>query len=266
MSKYAQGHPEHTLKYYQARTASNQCQYYLPLLKPHYSILDVGCGPGTISASLASHVPHGKVEGIDGSETAIDAALAQEGLPSNCKFQVGDATNLPFPDETFDVVQTNQVLCHLPDAVGALKEFKRVLKSGGGFLALKESDAGLFVVHPPHPWVEVWRHAQVTVQRSSGAEPNAGRRLPEWALQAGFSEHSMRYSVDNLVAAGDTRDYLATAMAKRPREDERWRKTAMEQGRLGEKDMDAIVEGWEGFARDSSGVAINTNGQLVCYK
>ena len=98
--------------------------------------MDLGCGPGTITTGLAKYVPQGSVTGVDLTPEVIVQAeqLAGQkdgGAPKNVTFSTGNVLEgLPFEDETFDVVWMSQVLLHIPEPVKALKELRRVLKTG----------------------------------------------------------------------------------------------------------------------------------------
>lgn len=92
------------------------------------AILDIGCGPGTLTRLLAEKVPHGRVVGIDASASMIELAKAQA-IP-NASFSVMDATKMPFED-TFDLVFSNSVFHWIEDQEGLLKAVKRALKQGG---------------------------------------------------------------------------------------------------------------------------------------
>lgn len=98
-------------------------------------VLDVGCGPGYLARRAALAVgPQGRVEGIDPSPEAITDA--RRGAPANTSFQIAAAEQLPFPDETFDVVLSSLALHHIPpeNRPTALHEMRRVLKTGGKLL------------------------------------------------------------------------------------------------------------------------------------
>jgi ubiquinone/menaquinone biosynthesis C-methylase UbiE len=114
-------------------TAETDAAYLLTHLKAGMRLLDIGCGPGNISVGLASAVDPGEVYGIDISETQVELSTeaARDAGHSNARFQVADALNLPFPGNHFDAVHCHAVLMHIPDAMAALAEIKRVLRSGG---------------------------------------------------------------------------------------------------------------------------------------
>jgi ubiquinone/menaquinone biosynthesis C-methylase UbiE len=97
-------------------------------------VLDVGSGPGLLTAEMALEVgPSGTVTGIDPSEQMI--ALARERDPTTT-FVHGTATELPFRDASFDAVTSTQVYEYVDDVPGALAEARRVLRPGGRLLVL----------------------------------------------------------------------------------------------------------------------------------
>lgn len=109
---YTNDHSQSVLQTYSWRDADNSTSYLLPYLQPNMSILDVGCGPGSITIDLARKVPFGHVVGVEYVSDPLDGArslAASEGV-SNVRFQVSDIHNLPFPENSFDVVHAHQVL------------------------------------------------------------------------------------------------------------------------------------------------------------
>ncbi len=97
-------------------------------LKGNETILDIGCGPGTLTKVLAQRVPRGKVIGIDASPSMI--ALAKTQGIKNAEFYVMDATKIPFKN-TFDIVYSNAVFHFIDDQEALLKGIHQALKSGG---------------------------------------------------------------------------------------------------------------------------------------
>lgn len=73
---YTHGHHESVLRSHTWRTAENSAAYLLGSLRPHMRILDIGCGPGTITADLAERVPEGHVTGVDRSPEIVERARA----------------------------------------------------------------------------------------------------------------------------------------------------------------------------------------------
>ena len=80
--------------------------------------------PGTITADIGRRVAPGRVLGIDVSADVIEEARRDAGAGPKVEFAVGDLYSLDTGDETFDVVHAHQVLQHLADPVGALREMK----------------------------------------------------------------------------------------------------------------------------------------------
>ena len=106
-------------------------------LKTSEAVLDVGLGPGFISYLAAAAVgPSGRVEGIDRSDSMLELAEARCADKFWANFQNADATDLPFPDSTFDAAIITQVYEYVADMDTALKELHRVLRPGARALIL----------------------------------------------------------------------------------------------------------------------------------
>lgn len=97
------------------------------LNNPHPSILDVGCGTG---ANLKMLAAYGKAEGVDISPQAVEFCR-QRGLDS---VKLGAAENLPYDDDSFELVTALDVIEHLDDDVDGLREMRRVLRHDGRIL------------------------------------------------------------------------------------------------------------------------------------
>ena len=147
---YTHGHHESVLRSHKWRTVDNSAAYLAPRLTCGISVLDLGCGPGTITADIGRRVAPGRVLGIDVSADVIDQARRDAGGGPNVEFSVGDLYALDIDDDTFDVVHAHQVLQHLADPVGALREMKRVCKPGG-LVAARDGDYGAFRWYPTSP-------------------------------------------------------------------------------------------------------------------
>jgi 2-polyprenyl-3-methyl-5-hydroxy-6-metoxy-1,4-benzoquinol methylase len=186
---YTHGHHDSVLRSQRWRTVVNSAAYLIPHLRPGQQVLDVGCGPGTITTGLARQVAPGGVVGIDNTPAPLGQARdeAQRHGVHNVSFAVADVYNLGFPDGTFDVVHAHQVLQHLVQPVVALREMRRVCKPGG-IVAARDADYAAMTWYPPHPGLDRWLDLYRRVARGNRAEPDAGRRLLSWAMAAGFSE------------------------------------------------------------------------------
>ncbi|MEU8434445.1 methyltransferase domain-containing protein [Streptomyces sp. NPDC029216] len=188
---YTHGHHESVLRSHRWRTAANSAAYLIGELRPGMRVLDVGCGPGTITADLAELVaPDGRVTAVDAAPDVLAAAAAyaaERGVEGAVDFAVADVHALDFPDDTFDVVHAHQVLQHVGDPVQALREMRRVCRPGG-IVAVRDADYAAMTWYPATPGLDEWQDLYHRVARANGGEPDAGRRLLSWARAAGFTE------------------------------------------------------------------------------
>lgn len=184
---YTHGHHESVLRSHAWRTARNSAAYLLGELHPGQRLLDVGCGPGTITLDLARRVAPGRVTGIDAAPGVLRGAeelRRQQGV-GNVTFATGDAYELAYEDDSFDVIHLHQVLQHLTDPVRALSELRRVL-APGGVLGARDSDYAGFFWFPADPLLARWLTLYHELTARNGAMADAGRELPRWARAAGF--------------------------------------------------------------------------------
>lgn len=182
---YTHGHHESVLRSHRWRTAQNSAGYLLPHLRPGASLLDVGCGPGTITADLARRLDPGEVVGVDRSARVLEQARRDGAGRPNLRFEPGDVYALPFDDGTFDVVHAHQLLQHLSDPVAALREMRRVARPGG-LVAVRDADYAGMTWFPASTGLDEWQTLYHEVVEANGATADAGRRLSTWVRQAGF--------------------------------------------------------------------------------
>ena len=112
-------------------------------IKEDGQILDIGCGGGANIARLLQRAPKGVVQGIDYSSVSVaksskvNAKAIAEG---RCKVQEASVVKLPFGENTFDLVTAFETIYFWPDIEHCFGEVKRVLKPGGQFVIVNESD------------------------------------------------------------------------------------------------------------------------------
>ena len=130
---YTPGHSANATEFMARRTIESHGEFFLPYLRPGVSVLDCGCGPGSITLSIAQRVGNGRVLGVVFGESQIQRAneSAKELGIDNAAFQQADCYSLPFEDESFDRVFSNALMEHLTDPVRAIREMLRVLKPNG---------------------------------------------------------------------------------------------------------------------------------------
>lgn len=170
---YTHGHHESVLSAHQWRTVENSAAYLIEHLRPGLSVLDVGCGPGTITAGLAGRVAPGRVVAADSAEAVLDEARRNTASLDNVEVAVADVHALDFADGTFDIVHAHQVLQHIGDPVHALREMRRVTRPGG-LVAVREADFGTMIWYPEPPGMDAWLPVYYRVARGTAVSPTPG--------------------------------------------------------------------------------------------
>ena len=186
------------------RSLESHAAHLLPHLKPGIRILDFGCGPGTISVGLAKAIEPGELHGIDmeASQIELARAAAQAGGHNNATFHVGNALELPFEDNYFDVAQCHTVLTHIPDTQAALREVKRVLKPGGIIASRELICESSFLEPNREEFVVAWQ-IFIRLLSANGAHPEMGKELKNAFLVAGFTNITATASFDFFSAPDD---------------------------------------------------------------
>src|SRR6202012_5604502 len=183
---YTHGHAETVLRSHRTRTAQNSAAYLLPQLRPGLVLLDIGSGPGTITAELAALVAPGRGTAVEVSGTALAiprAEIERRGL-ATVDFAVADIHDLQFPSDSFDVVHAHQVLQNWAAPVRALREMSRVCRPGG-VVAVRDGDYHAFTWYPARPGLDRWQELYQAAARANGGEPDAGRHPLGWAPPPG---------------------------------------------------------------------------------
>ncbi|RAK39723.1 ubiquinone/menaquinone biosynthesis C-methylase UbiE [Actinoplanes lutulentus] len=263
MATYTHGHHESVLRSHRWRTAENSAAYLLPHLSSGISLLDVGCGPGTITADLATRVTPGRVTALERTAAALDLARAEVSRQAltNVDFAVGDVHALDLPDDSFDVVHAHQVLQHVADPVVALREMRRVTRPGG-VVAARDSDYAGFHWYPLVPELDEWLALYQRVARGNGGEPDAGRRMLAWARAAGFTDVTATASVWGF-ATDEDRQWWGGMWADRILKSD-MAETALRTGAATENDLRRISDGWRRWADDPDGWFAIPHGEIIC--
>ncbi|MDK1326706.1 methyltransferase domain-containing protein [Arthrobacter sp. zg-Y1143] len=259
---YTHGHHQSVVSAHAVRTAKDCAAYLLPEVKPGISMLDVGCGPGSITADLAELAAPGPVIGLDASEDVLVLAhelAAARGL-ANASFAGGNIYDLDFPDETFDVVHAHQVLQHLADPVAALREMRRVTKPGG-LVAVRDVDFHGMSWYPAVPELAEWMQVYQHIARGNQAEPDAGRHLLSWALEAGFTDLTPSSS-NWLYATEDQRAWLAASWSERVLRSA-FAEQASERGLADREGLERLSAGWQEWAAAPDGWFLMPCGELL---
>jgi SAM-dependent methyltransferase len=262
---YTHGHAESVLRSHRWRTATNSAGYLLPRLSAGQRLLDLGCGPGTITLDLARLVAPGEVVGLDREQRPLAearVAAANAGVTNVC-FILGDAYRLGFPDRSFDVVHAHQVLQHLRDPVAALAEMRRVCASGG-WIAVRDADYAAMTWYPDderlHRWLALYR----AVARGNRAEPDAGRRLVSWARAAGLTELTSTASVW-CYSSPEERAWWGGLWAERITASA-LAEQAVSRGLATRDELGVYAEGWRWWSRQDDGWFAVLHGEVLARR
>lgn len=264
MEKYTLGHHPSVLRTHSWRTVENSAAYLLPFLVAGCRVLDVGSGPGTITTDIASRVFPGDVFGLDASTEVTQQAAerAAEAGIRNVSFVAGDAYALPFPDDSFDVVHAHQVLQHLADPVAALREMRRVTRPGG-VVAARDVVYGSASWSPLLPGLEEWMRVYQLVARAGGGEPNGGRFLKAWALEAGFERVEAGASIWCFTEDVE-RQWWGGTWAERA-EVSGWGARAVASGAATAEQVAEIAAAWRSWAADPAGWYAMPHGEIIAH-
>ncbi len=261
MSDYLHGHHESVLSGHRRRTAEDCCAYLLPHLSGDESLLDVGCGPGTITVGLAQRLPRGHVLGIDPAADAVAEATdraAQESVP-NIRIEQADVETLP-AGPPFDVVHAHQVLQHVTDPMATLRTMAARVRPGG-LVAVRDADYAAMSWWPLLPALDEWRAVYRAVAHALGAEPDAGRRLPGWCRAAGLRDIEPSLGTWLYATASDRERWAAMWAARATQSD-----LATHALRLGLADpagLERIAAGWRAWGADPDGWLAIVHGQVL---
>ena len=179
------------------RSAEANAGFFLEKLTTGSSLLDVGCGPGSITVGIAKALAPGNVVGIDieASQVELGREHALEEGVKNCSFETASALNLPMTDASFDAVYGHTIVMQFKDPAPVLDEVKRVLKPGG-LVGFREIDLGASLFHDENSAI---KDVLFTLRRSiieNDGNPDIGHSLPTILSSAGLElvDVSAKYS------------------------------------------------------------------------
>jgi ubiquinone/menaquinone biosynthesis C-methylase UbiE len=262
---YQHGHHASVVTDHAKRTAEVVATFFLPFLQPGMRLLDIGCGPGTITSGLARRVAPGETIGIDPSPSVIDAArsLSKDAVAGHLQFEVGDIYRPRFTEEAFDAIFAHQVLQHLHEPVQALKQMRILLKEGG-MVGVRDVDWGSTTFYPDNLGMRRFLALYYDLARRSGAEPDAGRHLRRWFREAGFRETLVTTSTVSYTDVAATRDWgnsyaertLHSTIAER----------ALELGIATRAELEEIAAAWRSWGCDPDAHFCFAHTEVVAWK
>lgn len=204
--EYHIGYEEDTLKAFELRNVDTCLGFLLPTLKAlpeDFTLLDIGCGPGSITFDLARRFPKAKIIGMDVGEEVIErnkANIPTSAPNTRIEFRAGNILKPEtfLSDEeigSFDVVNEHTTLICLPENVQMLRVMKQLAKQGGGIVACREADVKNQIVWPPVPESQ---ELQERIYHQQSLDLEMGRKLLSKALEVGFRRDQITASASVL--------------------------------------------------------------------
>lgn len=245
--KYLGGYGKEVLAVLSKRRAGKEGAFFIPHLRKGMSVLDCGCGPGTMTVDFAEIVSPGEVAGIDieDSQFALGRKWAEERKLTNVSFIKGSIYELDFPDETFNAVFVHAVLYHLKDPLDALKDIYRVLKPGG-FVGLRDYDEKGNIFYPSTPVLEKWMEISHKLIVLSGGNPAFGRTHRALLHQTGFKNIETSASFDYFKTLEEIRKLIKNREESLQRSE--ILDIAVKQGWLREEEKQELFQGIKGWS------------------
>jgi ubiquinone/menaquinone biosynthesis C-methylase UbiE len=262
---YQHGHHASVVASHAKRTAETAAAFFLPFLKSGMRLLDVGCGPGSITSGLAGCVEPAETIGIDPSPSVIETArsLASPTTAKHLTFEVGSIYEPRFAPATFDAVFAHQVLQHLRQPLEALRQIRTLLKPDG-MLGVRDVDWGSTTFFPENQGMRRFLGLYYELARRNGGEPNAGRYLRQWLREAGFADARVTTSTVSYADRAATQEWADT-YAERTLHSNLAEK-ALEYGIATRSDLESIAAAWRAWGHDPDAFFCFSNTEVVAWK
>lgn len=246
---YVMGYGNTELEIMASRTADQDAQILLPHLRPGLTVLDCGCGPGTITLGLAEIVAPGQVTGVDVEVARVEEArrIAAERGVLNAHFDVASIYELPYQPGSFDAAFISGVLGNVSRPEDALFEVQRVLKPGG-VVGVREFDHGGDLLFPNDGPLRESMEFYARLRASYGHDPETGRRLRGLLHGAGFVRISISAS---LLGTSSPEDVSGTGAAVANLFETEWGPRSVAAGWVDIDDVNRWVNAWRGFGERS---------------
>lgn len=158
------------------------------------NILDLACGTGEITRRLAELFGSATITGVDLEESHLNTARERAGsFGERVKFESGDAFELTYPDDHFDLSVCRHILQAVPNAPRVLEQMQRVTKPGGHLHILAE-DYAMMHFHPTRlDSDEFWRLGPVAYAANTGSDLLSGRKVFTWLNELGCRDVRVDY-------------------------------------------------------------------------
>lgn len=163
-------------------------------LSPEMQVAEIGCGNGLVALWMA------EVVGKDGSVSAVDASREQLQLGEknavsaglkNISWLQADTYHTGLPRESFDLVYSRFLMCHLTDPLKAVHEMRALLKPGGILICEDHDDGGIFTEPRTSTYCRLVQISEA-VNQAHGLDSYIGLKLPRLFHSAGFADTEVR--------------------------------------------------------------------------
>ena len=277
---YVQGHSSHTVSSHLRRTAESDAAFLLPHIKKTDHILDVGCGPGTITIGLAQRASEGHTIGLDISPAVLkqarlladEANLKSDDGPGSLTFQEGNILQrLPFDDATFDIAFASQVFGHLPLPdlpIQAMTEIYRVLKPGG-ILATRDAIAQHFYPRSldlDRLWVGNFERA---MRKEGGPiQDPTGSVMPTIFRKCGFDVDGGKFILatsSKVTSTREGRDFFVSRAKGQFAPGDSFHKAWLDAG-IGEDEVRETLEAADKWAETDDAWYLAVQGEMLGWK
>ncbi|KAK4466301.1 S-adenosyl-L-methionine-dependent methyltransferase [Cladorrhinum samala] len=238
---YHIGYKEDTLKAFELRNATTCLGYLLPTLEslpPTFTLLDVGCGPGSITFDLARRFPKAKIIGLDLGKEVVErnnANIPTYAPGTGIEFRAGNVLepeSFLSPEERsgyFDVVHEHATLICIPNNIQVLRTMKELARQDGGIVACREGDTHSQILWPPCPESA---ELQERIYEMNGLDTQTGRKLLAKALEVGFRRDQITASASVLsnITAPERELYAGSMITMLADETSQYRRAASKFG------------------------------------
>jgi ubiquinone/menaquinone biosynthesis C-methylase UbiE len=262
LATYQHGHHASVVASHARRSAEVDAAFFLPYLKPGMRLIDIGCGPGSITLGLAHKVAPAAAFGVDASADVIATARtlhATANVP-NLTFEAGNLFALRFEAASFDAVFVHQVLQHLPQPVRALEHLKTLL-APGGVLGVRDVDWGSTTFFPESAGMRRFLELYYALAKHNGGQPNAGRFLRHWAHAAGLEVVATTTSTQSYAGGAPAREWGETWVGRTLSSN--IAQKSLQLGLASRSDLQSIAASWRAWGDDPDALFAFAHTEIV---
>lgn len=241
--RYTLGYGPGSIATMSGRTAENHAGFFVSMLSSGMRVLDIGCGPGTVTLGIAEKVHPGQVIGtelsLDQTKT-VKKEAEEKGL--NLSFEQEDVYSLSYSDKSFDAVFMSAVVGNLQNPSQAITEIFRVLKPGG-LVAIKEFDHSANISFPATEFILKVNELYNRLRIENGHDPDSGRKVRGLLNAAGFEGVKAIATYQNMDAPSGSGSPVMESILRNE-----WGPEFINRGWITQPEVDALIEQSQAYA------------------